>query len=157
MESTKVKEWTVRIANATPGQLVVITYEMLIESIDNMIQCIKEKKVDEFYQISKSAQKIMSQLTDNLDMQYEISLELMALYLHINKNIAQAAIKFNVEPLQEAKELLNILLVGWDKATEQLKQKAVMQNSEKVYAGLTYGKGTLNESVVNDPNRGLKA
>jgi flagellar protein FliS len=33
----------------------------------------------------------------------------------------------------------------------------VIGNGQKVYAGLTYGKSNLNESVDSEPNRGYKA
>ena len=32
---------------------------------------------------------------------------------------------------------------------------AVMGNAQEVYAGLTYGKGTLNESTISQSNRGF--
>lgn len=32
-----------------------------------------------------------------------------------------------------------------------------MKNTEKIYAGLTYGKNDLNEMVMSDKNRGFNA
>lgn len=32
-----------------------------------------------------------------------------------------------------------------------------MKNGQQVYAGLTYGKGTLNETVYQENTRGFKA
>ena len=82
----------------------------------------------------------------------------MELYLYINKTIIKGYITLNEEPLEEAKKLLSTLLVGWDQAVAaEEKNGPVVQNAQQIYAGLTYGKGSLNESIVEDKNRGFKA
>ncbi len=60
------------------------------------------------------------------------------------------------EPLEEAVTIIRILLDGW-KQVESDEQEPVIANGQKVYAGLTYGKAALNESVDSKPNRGYKA
>ena len=37
------------------------------------------------------------------------------------------------------------------------KSAPLMDNAQKVYAGMTYGKGRLTESFINDDNRGFLA
>ena len=37
------------------------------------------------------------------------------------------------------------------------KSAPLMDNAQKVYAGMTYGRGRLTESFINDDNRGFLA
>jgi flagellar protein FliS len=51
------------------------------------------------------------------------------------------------------------LRVGFEGIKNQDMSGPVMQNVQQVYAGLTYGKGKLNETYLNaqDYNRGFNA
>ena len=54
--------------------------------------------------------------------------------------------------------MLDNLRVGFEKLHSIDTSEPVMKNTHQVYAGLTYGKGTLNESMLGDTyNRGFKA
>jgi flagellar protein FliS len=47
---------------------------------------------------------------------------------------------------------------SFEEVAKQDTSGSVVQNSQKVYAGLTYGKGTLNEVFMdNEAARGFKA
>jgi flagellar protein FliS len=54
--------------------------------------------------------------------------------------------------------MVDDLRVGFVHLHELDNEGAVMQNVHQVYAGLTYGKGTLNESIqgVNYEKRGYQ-
>ncbi|WP_058486681.1 flagellar export chaperone FliS [Defluviitalea phaphyphila] len=149
---------TAQIVNATPGQLIVITYELIIEAINEAEKKIPVTDEKDFKRSIEKAQNLLRELMESLDLSYEISYDLMSLYLYINKLIINSYITKKKEPLEEAKKLLNILLVGWKEVVSKEEQKTpVMENTQKIYAGLTYGKGNLNESVIEENNRGFKA
>jgi flagellar protein FliS len=61
--------------------------------------------------------------------------------------------------LQHAKETLIILLEGFKGIRKEDNYGNVMKNTGQLYAGLTYGKGVLNETYVdpNQQNRGFLA
>ncbi len=80
----------------------------------------------------------------------------MALYIYMNKLFVDAQMRDRQEPLREAIKIVRILLDGW-KQTDVEDEGPVIGNGQKVYAGLTYGKSNLNESVDSEPNRGYKA
>ena len=46
-------------------------------------------------------------------------------------------------------EIFEKLLIGYKKVSEEDTSGPVMKNTQQVYAGLTYGRGTLNEMYVN--------
>jgi len=149
---------TAQIANATPGQLIIITYEIIIETLEEAQKQLAVKDEKKFKRTIDKAQKLLRELMDSLDLSYSISLDLMELYLYINKTIIKGYISLKEEPLEEAKKLLNTLLIGWKQAVATEEGKGpVIENAQQIYAGLTYGKGSLNESVMENTNRGFKA
>jgi flagellar protein FliS len=149
---------TARIVNANPTQLIEISYEIILKSLDTAKEHIKAGNEKDLLRSVEQAQKILRDLMDSLDMSYPISLELMSMYLYINKAIIQGWIGKNADKFDEAQKLLRTLLTGWNEVAAADKSSApAMANTQQVYAGLTYGKGSLNESVVNDKNRGFKA
>lgn len=149
---------TAQIANATPGQLIIITYEIIIETLEEAQKQLAVKDEKKFKRTIDKAQKLLRELMDSLDLSYSISLDLMELYLYINKTIIKGYISLKEEPLEEAKQLLNTLLIGWKQAVATEEGKGpVIENAQQIYAGLTYGKGSLNESVMENTNRGFKA
>lgn len=149
---------TAQIANATPGQLIVITYELIIETLEEAQKQIAVKDEKKFKRTIDKAQKLLRELMESLDLSYSISLDLMGLYLYINKMIIKSYITLKEEPLEEAKKLLNTLLIGWKEAVASEEVAGpVIENAQQIYAGLTYGKGSLNESIMENANRGFKA
>lgn len=159
MDSTMVKDFQTKIVNADRGQLIIISYEMLIAQIEDAIMQIEKEKETEFSRSMVKAHRILRELSSNLDFKYDIAKDLMSIYIYINKKFIDASIKCNKEPLDEAKRILAILLNGWKEADKQDSiNKPLIENGQKVYAGLTYGKGTLNEMVYDgNTSRGFRA
>lgn len=159
MDSTMVKDFQAKIVNADKGQLIIISYEMLIAEIEDAIVQIENGKEAEFSRVMVRAHKILRELSSNLDFQYDISKDLMSMYIYINKKFIDASIKCEKESLNEAKRILTILLNGWKEAeTKESINEPLIENGQKVYAGLTYGKGTLNEMVYDgSTSRGFRA
>ena len=56
------------------------------------------------------------------------------------------------------REVMGKLKEAFIKVAKQDNSAPVMKNTQQVYAGLTYGKGSLNEVLLtgNDSNRGYR-
>lgn len=154
MIEKNIKDYQNRITSADRQQLLVITYELFIEYVNEAIANIDNNEV--FKNNLQYAKKYHGELVNGLDMSYEISKELLALYIYMNKKLIEASMNHDIQSLVEVKTLSNVLLDGWKNATLE-EDKPLMQNTQKVYAGLTYGKGNLNEVVKNNKDRGFKA
>ena len=63
----------------------------------------------------------------------------------------------DIQALKEIRSILFRLREAYAQIADVNTSGPVMSNSESVYAGLTYGRGTLNEDVVSTPNRGFLA
>lgn len=156
MKKELVKDFQTRIVNAGRGELLIINYEMLLAQIDDAIEAIREEDNDEFSKAIINAHKLLRELSSGLDFQYDISKELMSIYIYVNKKFIDTSIHKEEKDLIEASKILSILLEGW-KLTEYEEEAPVISNGQKVYAGLTYGKTSLNETTDTDVHRGFKA
>jgi len=95
----------------------------------------------------------------NLDYKYNLSYDLLTLYIFVNKAIITAIYKKTPEKLDGAEIVLEKLYNGFKEISKEDTSGPVMQNTQQLYAGLTYGKGVLNETFI-DPqqqNRGFMA
>lgn len=61
----------------------------------------------------------------------------------------------DVSVVDEADVIMKKLRNSFETAAADDKSAPLMDNAQKVYAGMTYGKGRLTESFINDDNRGL--
>lgn len=155
-----VKEFQNRIVQAGQIDLLLINYEMLIYTINEAMEVVDSDDEVVFKKLMTRAQKLTRELSDNLDFRYDISRDLMALYVYVNKQLINASVTKKKEPLENALSILNTLLKGWEEVSKstEVNNKPMVGNAQKVYAGLTYGKGALNETVYQpNQSRGLMA
>ncbi|PKM56979.1 MAG: hypothetical protein CVU98_08490, partial [Firmicutes bacterium HGW-Firmicutes-3] len=129
MNAQLAKEFQTRIVNASQNDLVVINYEMLITEMDEAIEKFDQDDEKGFTNSMNRATRLLRELSDNLDFQYDISRDLMSLYIFVNKRFIEASIKNSVKPLESAKDVLNMLLLGWQQAAkEEQKTAPLIQN-----------------------------
>lgn len=153
-----VQEFQARIVTASQNDLVVINYEMLLAELDEAVEFFGSEDLSAFSRSMKKAGKMLNELSYNLDFKYDISRDLMSLYIFVNRKIIEASQSTSVEPIFSAQAVLNSLLVGWKEAAREMVQDVpLIQNGQQLYAGLTYGKKHLNETVYNEGSRGFKA
>ncbi|WP_105618993.1 flagellar protein FliS [Vallitalea okinawensis] len=157
---SQIKEWTLRISQANQEQLLLITYEILVSAIDELKDYLEKKDLANYKKKVRHTQKILNYLMNTLDMSYEISYDLLSLYLYLHKLLVQASISMDKKVIEGAEKILKIIQKGFIEACElevDNDSESIMINSQKVYAGLTYGKGALQEVVLDYANRGLEA
>ncbi len=62
-----------------------------------------------------------------------------------------------VDNLQEVKKIMSSLQTAFEEVSKQDQGEPLMSNSQAVYAGLTYSKSSLNETITETKNRGFLA
>lgn len=140
-----------RVANASRGELLCITYELLLERIKNAGQKEGEERKIE----SKKAIEIIQMLVADLDFNIEISKELFRIYVYVQGLLIQSKAR---EGFDEAYKLIEKLYVAFKEIAEKEEQsKPSIQNAEVIYAGMTYGKNNLNEISLGSNKRGFEA
>lgn len=159
MDKEQLQSYANRITQANRTELTVIVYEIIISDLDSAIARFDSGEMEEFTKDLQHAQKFMNELISTLDFHYVLSFDLMQLYLYVNRRMIKAAIRRDAQPLPSARKVMQTLLVGFKEVAKQDTSEPLMQNTQQIYAGLTYGKGVLNETTI-DPkqhNRGFKA
>ena len=157
MQKEAVQAFTARITQASKSELIVILYEMILTEIKEAEEAFERKDMEAFDKELKQAQKYLGELMAALDYRYKLAYDLASLYQYINERIINAMIRKKPDSLKSAVSVLQKLLIGFEGVSREDTSGPMMRNTQQLYAGLTYGKGTLNETYIdpNDGNRGF--
>ena len=159
MTKEQIQTYTLRVSQASPCELVVIMYDIILDDVKNA-RAAKNAGNDKQYQDDLiHAGKFVNELMDALDFSQPISFRLMSLYIYVSKMLIKARVSNKWDSLNDVELVIEKLRAGFDGIKDQDTAGPVMQNVQQVYAGLTYGKGKLNETCLNarDYNRGFNA
>ena len=144
MQDMLKKDFTLRIAQANRSELTVIIYEICLAYLNEAIE-----GTDREENIAK-ARACVDELKESLNFEYELSGELLHLYIHVNKLLVRAAVGGRMEPLMEAKSILSRLRDQFCKVSEKDDSPPLLRNAQEVYAGYTYGKYDINVNFGRD-------
>jgi len=160
-EDRKKEDYVARIAAASPAKLVVITYEIILDYMEEARNLAGDKAAAGVERALEGVRQLMG----GLNFEYEISQDLMDCYLRVNKLLN--AVRFGgqagkgaeapASELTEAAAIIRSLMESFieiDKDGES--GPPAMENAPHIYAGLTYKNGELSE-FVDDTGRGFKA
>jgi flagellar protein FliS len=156
MTNEQKQEYTLRITRANRSELIVIIYDMALTYIDDAVKAFDKGDMESFGNNSRYAGKCIGDLLEALDFNYEPSYPLMRIYVFISKQISLAPIKKDKEGLITVGGLLSKLKKSFEDIASQDDSEPLMSNIQEVYAGLTYGRGSLNEDVKGASNRGYR-
>lgn len=159
MNSVKKKEFTARVSQANRSELVVIMYEIILTDIKTAKEAYAKGDKVAYVGEIRNAQKFVLELMNALDFEYEISKQLMSLYIYLNKNLIKCLANYDEEKLETVEMIVNKLLDSFRQVSEMDDSEPVMENAETIYAGLTYSKDSLNETpyAMSGSNRGFMA
>ena len=158
MNRDKISAFTLRIASSNGCGLISILYDIYEEYETDALDNFEAGQVTEAIAALKRCAEVVSHLQKDLNFEYKVSGNLYALYDYVQRNVAKSIYKANSDGLKEAKKVMDELGDAFEQLAEQDKSKPLMGNTQKVIAGITYGKGTLNESLMgNQASRGFWA
>ena len=102
----------------------------------------------------KRAQGFLCELRGSLDFQFPVSYRLVSLYRYVNEQLVKSITRRKDVNLDSCERVLKGLKQSFEEKATQDGSGPVMENSQQVYAGLTYGKGSLNEVAIDPGNIG---
>ena len=152
MKDELKKEFTRRIAQANPVSMITILYDMTLTYLDDAEKASDDGQKSGFVQEIHHAQDCLMELLSSLQMKYEPAPALYELYLYMHKELAKALISFSKEPLAQPVSILTRLRDAYLKLEKTGSFEPVMDNAQQIYAGLTYGKHSLVESLAQPVN-----
>ena len=86
---------------------------------------------------------------------FEIIFAKYPLYAYCKEQLAKTLYENRLDRFEEAESIMRKLYSSFVKVAELDTSEPIMSNTQQVYAGMTYGKGSLNENLINDNNRGF--
>lgn len=143
------QQFTLKISKANKTQLVVILYEMMLIYIEEARQANKSQNKESFRQGIKRAKGCLHELMSSLHLEYPIAGNLMKLYAYADRELTKADIKNSTEELAHVQAIIEKLHAAYETVSGQDTSAPVMSNTQTVYAGLTYGRNALNESLAD--------
>ncbi len=156
MTSEQKQQYTLRIAQANSSQLVVILYEMFFDFVDEVILAVSEENSEAFYMSLDKAQSALSELIGSLHMDVDPAPAIYQVYLYVSGRLGQVRGTRKTSLLEDPLRLMKSLYETYKKDSEGDDSPPLMDNSQKVYAGLTYGKTALSENMdEGNGNRGF--
>ena len=150
MDDTKKREFAMRITNSNRSGLVVILYEMLFEYLTDAKTAMQNADFEETKTQLRHADDVLKELCDSLNFQYAISGNLFAIYTYCRKNLARAIYQNRPDGILETSKRMHELYEAFCEVQKQDTSLPLMQHAQKIVAGMTYGRGHLNESI-QDP------
>lgn len=104
------------ILSATRGELLLMLYDGCIKQLKIARMQIEEKAPENAHQALIKAQAILQKLMDDLDMSYDVSAQLMELYVFFVQEIVEANMKKDAGRIEPVLEMLTDLRNTWQTA-----------------------------------------
>lgn len=155
MTNQEISSFSLRITQAGKVGLAAITAEIARVYIRDALAA--QGQEDAYTASVKKAEHCVEALISGLDLNYKISGELLIVYQYMKNQLRILRSKRDDEVLSAIGRMLATLQGSFEEVAKQDTSGPLMANTQKVYAGLTYGQGTLNESFDDEQNRGFLA
>ena len=150
MTKEKKQAYSLRISQANQSELTVITFEMFIDYINDAINCHDINSDDEYKEYIDKSKAILSEIMAALNFENKVSFDLIKIYEYVYGALVKLHYNADKDLLVRIKGIMEKLLVAHEEVAKNDKRQGVMENSQQLYAGLTYGKGYLNETCQGD-------
>ena len=158
MTPVKKQEYTLKITQANKTQLITILYEMVIDYLEESIDGFAIGKRSDAENSIMNAQHCIDELIHSLNMEYELARNLHKIYIFSKTELAVSSATGNIHRIWKVKKNFEKLHEAYVELEKYDASEVLMGNTQKVYAGLTYGKYSLNEDITAlSMNRGLMA
>lgn len=155
MQKQQIQEFTSKITLSNRTGLTVVTYEILFAYLAEAKSALKEERFEDYKQAIRQAQKCISELMVTLNFAYDLAAELYRIYAYSKELLAKAMYKRSEAEIAECENLLKMLHASFVEVAKTDTSGPLMQNTEQVYAGYTYGRSDVNSSSDANPSRGF--
>lgn len=115
------------VNTASPGELTLMLYNGCLKFINQAKKAIEENNIEAKNTNIQKAQNIIQELMVTLNMDLEISKNMMSLYDFMRRRLIDANIKGDVAILSEVEELVTDFRDTW--------KEVIQVNRQKQYAG----------------------
>lgn len=157
MTNEQIKDFTLRVTQANHSELMIILFDVEKAFIKDGITEYEAGNVDGYVKSIELAKKAHNEIMSGVNEEDKAGRNMLSVLRYIYKMLIASAIKRVPQELDRMLEMLDKFRECFVAIKAVDDPEPVMKNTHQVYAGLTYGRGTLNESVSMDgySNRGF--
>jgi flagellar protein FliS len=152
MTDEKIKEYTLRITQANASQYVLIVYELFYESVAEARTALKQQEFESYRALVVKATKFVEELIHGLNFDDTYGKRAGEYYLTAHRHLIQAKVQRDASELDAAEQILRAVEPTFVRLAKEDSEPPMMANTQKVYAGLTYGRKSLSEVAVDPQN-----
>jgi flagellar protein FliS len=117
-----------QIMTATPEALTLMLYNGCLKFMNEGKDAIEAKQWEQANTSLQKAQNIISEFRITLNMEYEISKQLMPLYNYTYDRLVEGNIKSDTAMVQEAIDIIKELRDAWAQAMKKARQDSGTKN-----------------------------
>ncbi|MBQ7149233.1 MAG: flagellar protein FliS [Pseudobutyrivibrio sp.] len=152
MNKDKISAFTLKIASSNGCGLISILYDIYEEYETDALNSFEAGQVKDAVVALKKCAEVVNHLQKDLNFDYKVSKNLYALYDYVQRNVSKSIYKADSEGLLEAKRVMDELRKTFKILAGEDSSAPIMQNTQYVMAGITYGRESLNESLMGNQN-----
>ena len=117
-----------QIMTATPEALTLMLYNGCLKFMNEGKEGIEQKQWEQANNVLQQAQNIISEFRITLNMDYEISKQLLPLYNYTYDRLVEGNIKSDPAMIQEAIDIIKELRDAWAQAMKKARQEKGTKN-----------------------------
>ncbi|MGN0155447.1 MAG: flagellar protein FliS [Lachnospiraceae bacterium] len=148
MTEEEMNVYKMRISQAGIAEMTVVMLEMEMQWIDEALAAYEAKDLEVFISCVEKAQSVQVELMNVMNMDNAVAVDVYSVFAFINKQLILAKIKREPLDIKRCRGMLEKYHTSFKAIAKTDHGGPVMAQSEKVYAGLTYGAGGLVESSM---------
>lgn len=157
MNTDLKQEFALRITQANKTTLVIILYEMTLCFLESAIEKFDDGDETGYQKEIELAKGCLDELLSSLNPEYELAGRLQSLYYFYKRELTSASVQKKKELIPPIMDMIKELKESYEKISTKDTSAPVMENAQMVYAGLTYGRSSLNENLSDQgTNRGFR-
>ncbi len=158
MTDEKKKEYTLRISQAGDAALTIILYEITMDYLQDALDSLETGDRSGFIEALHRAQNCIRTQQNSIQPQYEPGTVMFSLYIYLHGQLAKALATSDASTVLEVMETEKKLCDAYKQVEQTIEEQPLMENAQKVYVGLTYGKNSMPENMESgSDNRGFRA
>ncbi len=157
MTDEQKQQFTRKITNANKTEMIVILYEMVLTYAEDAKKALEKQDMETFHIEIQRAKACVKELQNSINFDNKLAMNYFELYLFLRRELSKADVAGNKTALDNVCNIVEEMRETYQKLSKADTSRPVMENAQAVYAGLTYGKNSLNESLASqDIDRGFR-
>lgn len=159
MTKEQIQEFTLRTSQSNHSGLILVLFDVEQVYLEDAMAAYASGNTEGYSRNIELARRAHNELMSCINPMDLLGRRVLSILRFIYGKLVASSVKREPQELDRCSNMMDNLREGFVRLHELDEEDAVMQNTHQVYAGLTYGRGVLNESIggTDYGSRGFKA